>query len=48
MRDRPHGQDAAIIGEVFEDTNSFVQIETLLGGKRMIDWLTGEQLPRIC
>jgi hypothetical protein len=23
-------------------------METLMGGRRMVDWLTGEQLPRIC
>jgi len=25
-----------------------VQMETSFGGRRMVDWLTGEQLPRIC
>ncbi len=48
MRGHPLGRDAAVIGEVFEDPESFVQMETILGGKRMIDWLAGEQLPRIC
>ena len=48
MRNHPLGRDAAIIGEVIEDANEFVQMETVFGGRRMVDWLTGEQLPRIC
>jgi hydrogenase expression/formation protein HypE len=48
MRAHPLGQQSAIIGEVQEDTHSFVQMTTKLGGRRMVDWLTGEQLPRIC
>jgi len=30
------------------DAQHFVQMQTRLGGRRMVDWLTGEQLPRIC
>jgi hydrogenase expression/formation protein HypE len=48
MRADPHGKDAAIIGEVVEDEHRFVQIETTFGGKRLLDWLVGEALPRIC
>jgi hydrogenase expression/formation protein HypE len=48
MRAHPKGQDAAIIGEVFEDPHQFVQMETAFGGNRIVDWLAGEQLPRIC
>lgn len=48
MRNHPNGKEAAIIGEVTEDSNHFVQMETSFGGRRMVDWLTGEQLPRIC
>ncbi len=48
MRSHPLGQDAAIIGEVCEDEYSFVQMETGFGGSRIVDWLAGEQLPRIC
>ena len=44
----PLGRDAAIIGEVTEDPHHFVQMETALGGTRIVDWLAGEQLPRIC
>ena len=48
MRAHPLGSEAAIIGEVVEDAQSFVQLETRLGGRRMVDWLSGEPLPRIC
>jgi len=48
MQQHPLGHNAAIIGGVVEDEMGFVQMETTLGGSRVIDWLTGEQLPRIC
>ncbi|MDP2762607.1 MAG: hydrogenase expression/formation protein HypE [Sideroxyarcus sp.] len=48
MRAHPLGSRAAIIGEVIEDEHGFVQMTTRLGGRRIVDWLTGEQLPRIC
>ncbi len=48
MRAHPLGRDAAVIGEVIVDPLHFVQMETSFGGRRNVDWLTGEQLPRIC
>ena len=48
MRAHPLGRDASIIGEVIADDRNFVQLKTKLGGLRMMDWLVGEQLPRIC
>jgi hydrogenase expression/formation protein HypE len=48
MRSHPLGVDAAIIGEVVEDDQHFVQMTTGFGGGRIVDWLAGEQLPRIC
>jgi hydrogenase expression/formation protein HypE len=48
MRAHPLGRDAAIIGEVIADPHHFVQMDTSFGGRRIVDWLTGEQLPRIC
>ena len=30
------------------DPLHFVQMETAFGGNRIVDWLAGEQLPRIC
>jgi hydrogenase expression/formation protein HypE len=48
MRTHPLGMDAALIGEVIADDHHFVQLTTAFGGKRIVDWLTGDQLPRIC
>lgn len=48
MREHPLGQQAAIIGEVIDDPRHFVELRTKLGGTRLMDMLTGEQLPRIC
>lgn len=48
MRAHPQGEHAAIIGEVTDDQNAFVTMETRFGGGRIVDWLSGEQLPRIC
>jgi hydrogenase expression/formation protein HypE len=48
MRDHPLGREAAIIGQVVEDQHQLVQMETCFGGQRVVDWLAGEQLPRIC
>lgn len=48
MRAHPLGKDAAIIGEVREDPHGFVEMATAFGGNRIVDWLSGEQLPRIC
>ncbi|MGX1500168.1 hydrogenase expression/formation protein HypE [Labrenzia sp. MBR-25] len=48
MRRHPHGADAALIGEVVEDDNALVRMRTGFGGQRVVDWLAGEQLPRIC
>jgi len=48
MRAHPLGRDAARIGQVVEDPNHFVSMDTVFGGRRMVDWLVGEQLPRIC
>jgi hydrogenase expression/formation protein HypE len=48
MRAHPLGAEASLIGEVVEDPHRFVQMETAFGGSRIVDWLAGEQLPRIC
>jgi len=48
MQAHPLSTDAAIIGEVVEDDMGFVTMETGFGGTRIVDWLAGEQLPRIC
>jgi hydrogenase expression/formation protein HypE len=48
MRAHPLGQNAAIVGEVVADERRFVQMTTVFGGRRVVDRLSGEQLPRIC
>jgi hydrogenase expression/formation protein HypE len=48
MRGHPLGREATIIGEVTADTPSFVLMKTRVGGTRVVDMLSGEQLPRIC
>ena len=48
MRSHPLGKNAAIIGEVREDPNCFVEMHTEFGSNRIVDWLSSEQLPRIC
>lgn len=48
MQQHPLGRDAAIIGEVIADEHHFVQMHTAFGGRRIVDWPVGEQLPRIC
>jgi len=48
MRKHPLGLNAAIIGTVSPSPAGRVQMETLIGGMRSVDMLSGEQLPRIC
>ena len=48
MRAHPLGREAAIIGEVAADPHAFVQMQTRFGGSRIVDWLAGDPLPRIC
>jgi hydrogenase expression/formation protein HypE len=48
MREHPLGREAACIGRVIEDAQAFVQMDTRFSGRRVVDWLSGEQLPRIC
>ncbi len=43
-----YGKDACIIGEVVSDHSGKVVMQTRIGGSRIIDMLTGAQLPRIC
>jgi hydrogenase expression/formation protein HypE len=48
MRQHPLGAQAARIGTVTQDPHHFVQMATRFGGRRVVDWLSGEPLPRIC
>ncbi len=47
-RQDPFGGDACIIGEVVSLHPGKVVMETAIGGERIVNMLTGEQLPRIC
>jgi hydrogenase expression/formation protein HypE len=48
MRATKTGAEATIIGEVAESPRQTVLLKTAIGGSRIIDMLSGEQLPRIC
>jgi hydrogenase expression/formation protein HypE len=48
MQKSEFGKNAAIIGKVVEDHPGKAILITEIGGKRIIDMLAGEQLPRIC
>lgn len=48
MRKNKYGSEACLIGEVIAAPPGRVIMETAIGSSRMIDMLTGEQLPRIC
>ena len=48
MREHPLGRDAAIIGEVKEDSPEKVVLRTPIGSTRILDMMVGEPLPRIC
>jgi hydrogenase expression/formation protein HypE len=48
MRRRAEGRDARIIGEVVDDSDHLVVLKTRVGGRRIVDMLQGDQLPRIC
>ena len=48
MKSDPLGKGAVIIGEVVAEPKDRVLMKTLIGGTRIVDMLSGEQLPRIC
>jgi len=48
MRSNPLGRNAQMIGTVVEAPSPIVTIRTALGTSRIVDMLTGDQLPRIC
>lgn len=48
LKQHDFGKDAAIIGEITSDHPGKAWIKTQIGGKRILDMLAGEQLPRIC
>lgn len=48
MRQHPLGGDSCIIGRVVSEHPGRVVLHTGIGGRRIVDMLSGEQLPRIC
>jgi hydrogenase expression/formation protein HypE len=48
MRSHPAGRGSTIIGTVVADHPGTVVMKTTIGGSRVVDMLSGEQLPRIC
>jgi len=48
MRAHPLGRESAVIGRVVADHAGRVLLRTTLGTRRLLDMLSGEQLPRIC
>jgi len=48
MRKNKYGKESKIIGRVVKKSEGKVYLNTAIGGKRIVDMLTGEQLPRIC
>jgi hydrogenase expression/formation protein HypE len=48
LRSDPLGTGSEIIGEIINDKNELVVLNTSVGGRRIVDMPTGQQLPRIC
>ncbi len=48
MQADPVAKEACVIGEVIEENPGRVIMQTRIGGRRIVDMLAGEQLPRIC
>jgi len=48
LKQDANGKQAAIIGEVTSNNAGKVVMKSRIGGKRIVNYLTGEQLPRIC
>ncbi len=48
MCGHPLGREAAIIGQVVADHPGKVFLRSRVGGRRVVDMMSGEQLPRIC
>jgi len=48
MKNHPLGINSSIIGKVVEGSSNKVYIDTIVGGQRIVDMPSGQQLPRIC
>lgn len=48
LKSLPGGQNACVIGEVVSEHQGQVVMQSIVGGRRVIQMLPGDQLPRIC
>lgn len=48
IKESPFGKEASIIGEISENHKGMAWLNTSVGGRRIIEMLSGQQLPRIC
>jgi hydrogenase expression/formation protein HypE len=48
LRMQPLGEDAALVGTIHAEPSGLVLLDTALGGRRIVDTLVGDPLPRIC
>jgi len=48
MKQHEFGKEASVIGKIVKEPRGKAILKTAIGGKRIIDMLAGEQLPRIC
>jgi hydrogenase expression/formation protein HypE len=48
MKMHPFGKESAIIGEITDKEKAIVKLKTSIGSTRIVDMISGEQLPRIC
>lgn len=48
LRSHPLGKESQIVGKVVPEAKGKVYLRTRIGTRRVVDMLTGEQLPRIC
>ena len=48
MKSHPLGKESSIIGSVTAENKNLVIMKTMIGSSRIVDMISGEQLPRIC
>lgn len=48
LKNNPLGREASVVGKVTDSDPGLVIMKTLIGSRRIVDMISGEQLPRIC
>jgi hydrogenase expression/formation protein HypE len=48
LKENEFGKDSVIIGKITGDDQPSVKLKSRIGTMRILDMLSGEQLPRIC